>query len=185
MRTADARAALERCEPRLPLDEVREWADRYRYRGDIQHVIEDISPAVRERGYFTREEFLSTYRWKTERTAARPDGHTEAEIADVTAVAFRQDSERLRISLLRALDRVDWPTETVLLHVGLSEQYPIIDYRALWSRGSGEPNNYSYGFWWAYVECCRRLAAAVGVSVREFDKALWAFSEANQTRGTR
>lgn len=185
MKTGEARAALGRCEPRFPLAEVREWSERYGYRADDQHVIDAISPAVRERGHFTREEFIQTYRWKTERTAARPETHTQAEIADVTGVAFRQQGERLRICLLRALDGVDWPTASVLLHVGLSEEYPIIDYRALWSLGSGEPNSYSFGFWWTYVECCRGLAAAAGVSVRELDKALWAFSEASQPRGTR
>jgi hypothetical protein len=47
---------------------------------------------------------------------------------------------------LRALGGVDWPTASVLLHVGLSAEHPIIDYRALWSLGSGEPNNYSFEF---------------------------------------
>ena len=59
-----------------------------------------------------------------------------------------------------------------------------VDYRALWSLGSGQPGYYSFDFWWAYVGCCRRLAAA-GVSVRDLDKALWAYSEANQPTGTR
>jgi hypothetical protein len=43
----------------------------------------------------------------------------------------------------------------------------------------------SFEFWWAYVECCRHLAAQAGVSVRELDKALWSYSEANQPPGTR
>ena len=47
------------------------------------------------------------------------------------------------------------------------------------------PSSVNFAFWWAYVQCCRKLAAAAGVSVRELDKALWAYSEANQPKGTR
>jgi hypothetical protein len=185
MKMSDALAALKRCELRFPLEEVGEWADRYAYRAADQHVIDAIGPAVRKRGHFLRDEFLETYRWKTVRTAGRAEKYTEEEIADVTRLAFRQTDEKLRISLLCALDGVDLPVASVLLHVGLSPEYPIIDYRALWSLGSGQPGYYSFDFWWSYVECCRRLAAAANVSVRDLDKALWAYSEANQPTGTR
>ena len=47
------------------------------------------------------------------------------------------------------------------------------------------PSWVSFEFWWAYVDCCRALAKKAGVSVRDLDKALWAFSEANQPKGTR
>jgi hypothetical protein len=185
MKIHDARAALERRQLRFPIRDVPEWAARYAYRAADEHVIDAIAPAVRERGHFLRDEFLETYRWKTERTAAKAARYSEAEIADVTGVAFRQRDEKLRVCLLRALDGVDWPVASVLLHVGLSPEYPILDYRALWSLGSGQPSYYSFEFWWAYVECCRQLATAAGVSVRELDKALWAYSEANQPKGTR
>ena len=185
MKVVDALVALRRRETRFPIEDVGKWADRYAYRAADKHVIDEIGPAVRERGHFLREEFLETYRWKTERTRGRAEGYSDAAIADVTGVAFRQEREQLRIDLLCALDGVDYPVASVLLHVGLSLEYPIIDYRALWSLGSGQPGYYSFDFWWAYVETCRHLAADAGVSVRELDKALWAYSEANQPRGSR
>jgi hypothetical protein len=132
-----------------------------------------------------RDEFLATYRWKTHRTIRHAQKYTDAEIADVTGVAFRQSDEKLRICLLRALDGVDWPVASTLLHVGASSDYPIIDFRALWSLNSAMPTYVSFPFWWTYVSCCRRLAAQAGVSVRELDQALWAYSEANQPPGTR
>jgi hypothetical protein len=178
-----AREALERREPRMPMAEVREWAARYVY---DDAVIAAVAPAVRERGHFLRDEFLTTYRWKTHRTLRHAEKYSDAEIADVTGVAFRQGNEKLRIFLLRALDGVDWPVASTLLHVGLDPSYPILDFRALWSLGAGSPSGpVSFEFWWAYVECCRDLAAQAEISVRELDKALWAFSEANQPRGTR
>lgn len=182
---AEARAALERREPRLPLAEVRDWASRFPAAADHDPVLEEIAPTVRARGYFRRDEFLTTYRWKTHRTIGLAEKYTDAEIADVTGVAFRQENEKLRICLLRALDGVSWPVASTLLHVGLDPSYPIIDFRALWSLGSTAPGAVTFEFWWAYVECCRDLAARAGVTVRELDKALWTYSEANQPPGTR
>lgn len=185
MTPREARAALVRCEPRLPLAEVRDWVGRFAYSVDDDHDLDAIAAAVRQRGYFRRDEFLTTYAWKTRRTLRHAEKYSDAEIADVTGVAFRQTDEKLRIGLLRALDGVDWPVASTLLYVGLSADYPIIDFRALWSLNSAMPAYVGFEFWWAYVQCCRRLAAAAGVTVRELDKALWAYSEANQPQGTR
>jgi hypothetical protein len=185
MTTAEARAALERGEARLPLADVRTWADKYGYDVDDDGVIDAIAPVVRARGHFLRDDFLRTYRWKTHRTIRHAEKYSDAEIADVTGVAFRQTDEKLRVDLLRALDGVDWPVASTLLHVGVSSDYPIIDLRALWSLNSTMPSYVNFEFWWAYVECCRRFAAAAGVSVRELDQALWAYSDAHQPPNTR
>jgi hypothetical protein len=183
MRMKEAREALERRKPRMPLAQVQQWATSYAF---DDAVIDAVAPTVRARGHFLRDEFLTTYRWKTHRTLHHAQKYSDAEVADVTGVAFRQDNEKLRICLLRAMDGVNWPVASTLLHVGMDPSYPILDFRALWSLGSGEPSGpVSFEFWWAYVECCRALAEQAGVSVRELDKALWAYSEANQPRGTR
>lgn len=184
MKLADAQAALDNGQLRFPLADVRDWADRYAYGIDDDPVIDTIGSTVRARGYFRRDEFLATYRWKTPRTLHHAEKYTDEEIADVTGLAFRQTNEQLRISLLRALDGVAWPVASALLHVGLSVEYPIIDFRALWSLNSAKPANVTFEFWWSYVECCRRVAAEAGVTVRELDKALWAYSEANQEPGS-
>jgi hypothetical protein len=183
MTPSEARAALERCEPRLPPAEVRAWASRFPSGPDPDPVLEEIAPAVRARGWFRRDEFLAAYRWKTHRTIGLAEKYTDDEIADITGVAFRQQDEKLRVCLLRALDGVSWPVASTLLHVGLDPSYPIIDFRALWALGSAMPGAVTFEFWWAYVECCRALAERAGVTVRELDKALWAYSEANQPPG--
>src|SRR5919202_5458423 len=162
----------------MPLAEVSDWIDRFGQ--DDAPVLDVIAPAVRARGHFRRDEFLAAYRWKTHRTLRHAEKYSEEEIADVTGVAFRQTDEKLRICLLRALDGVDWPVASTLLHVGLSADYPILDFRALWSLGSAMPTYVNFEFWWAYVTCCRDLAARCGVTVRELDKALWAYSDAHQ-----
>jgi hypothetical protein len=66
------------------------------------------------------------------------------------------------------------------LHFGHTDQYPILDYRALWSLAVDPPPPYSFSIWWRYVEFCRTLAKKCDVSVRTLDKALWQYSNENQ-----
>jgi hypothetical protein len=164
----------------MPLSEASSWAATFV--GD-DSVIDAMASTVRGRGHFLRDEFLTAYRWKTHRTIYLAERYSEAEIADVTGTAFRQSDEKLRVSLLRVLDGVDYPVASTLLFVGVASDYPIFDFRALWSLGSAVPSAPSFAFWWAYVECCRDLAARTGLTVRELDRALWAYSAANQPPG--
>jgi hypothetical protein len=183
MTGTEARRALERREPRMPLEEVREWDARFGGDDAQSRVLTEIGPAVRARGHFTRDEFLETYAWKTRRTLGRAQKYTEDQVADVTGVAFRQRDEKLRVCLLRVLDGVDWPVASTLLHVGCDPRYPILDFRAVWALGAEVPAHVGFDFWWAYVECCRALAAEAGVTVRALDRALWSYSAAHQPRG--
>ena len=50
---------------RFPLSEVMYWADRYAYADDAE--VEAIGEAARERGRYTRDEFLTVARWKSPR----------------------------------------------------------------------------------------------------------------------
>jgi hypothetical protein len=79
---------------------------------------------------------------------------------------------------LRYLRGVNWPTASVLLHFGTRNRYPILDFRALWSLGNDKrPTSYTFEYWWAYTEACRRLAKEAGVTMRELDRALWQYSK--------
>lgn len=65
---------------------------------------------------------------------------------------------------------VSWPTASVLLHFGHHDEYPILDYRALWWLGYDKPPPYTFEFWSAYVSFCRTLAKRLSVSVRTLDR---------------
>jgi hypothetical protein len=68
----------------------------------------------------------------------------------------------------------------VLLHFGHPDPCPILDFRALWSLGlETPPVTYKFVFWWEYVQFCRQLAADLGLSMYELDRALWQFSAEN------
>jgi hypothetical protein len=75
-----------------------------------------------------------------------------------------------------------WPTASVLLHFAHVERYPILDFRALWSLSILKPKGqYKFQFWWEYVQICRNIADKRGVEMRMLDRALWQYSNENQS----
>lgn len=143
-----------------------------------------IGPAVRKRGHYTRDDFLTVGTWKSRRPQKRYAMNDEAFVVAVTRTALSSPHERLRIEVLTLLDGVSWPTASVLLYFGHSDPYPILDFRALWSLGVNVPTD-AYGFydfplWWEYTAFCRGLADECRVPMRVLDRALWQYSKENQ-----
>jgi predicted RNase H-like nuclease len=165
--------------PRFPISEVMYWASRYAYADDAE--VEAIGDRVRERGWFTRDEFLTVARWKSPRSRKRCEENDASTVKDITQRALSTPDERQRIEALIQLHGVEYPTASVLLHLAHRDPYPIIDYRALWSLGvESPPATYSFAFWWAHTQACRSLSADAGVRMRTFDRALWQFSKEHQ-----
>lgn len=168
---------------RFEPSKIAQLAEKYSY-PDEDKLTNAISPAVRQRGHFTRDEFLTVTYWKSPRNQKRYALNDEGFITAVTRTALSSPHERLRIEVLTLLDGVSWPTASVLLHFGHPDPYPILDFRALWSLGVTVPTD-AYGFydfplWWAYTQFCRGLAVERGVPMRVLDRALWQYSKENQ-----
>jgi hypothetical protein len=164
---------------RFPEAEVMFWAGRYAYADDAE--VEAIGRGAEERGWFSRDEFLTVAHWKTPRSRSRCERNDETSVESLTRLALSTDDERARIETLTRLHGVGYPTASVLLHLAHRNQYPIIDFRALWSLGVEEPPAaYSFDFWWAYTLACRSLATTGGVRMRTLDRALWQFSKEEQ-----
>ena len=164
---------------RFPLSEVKHWASRYSYADDAE--VEAIGRTARERGSFSRSEFLTVARWKTPRSQGRCARNTAAMVRSRTQLALTAFDERLRIGALTQLHGIELPTASVLLHLAHRDPYPIIDFRALWSLGIEEPPaSYSFAYWSAYVTTCRELATAARVRMRTLDRALWQYSKEHQ-----
>lgn len=168
-------------ELRFNRNEIRDWAERYNMRYDLL-VEGQIAPRVRERQYYTRQEFLSLCQWKAPRPRRKVEDNSEEFVCQVTQTALRVSNERLRIMVLTLLSGVNWPTASVLLHFGHQEPYPIIDHRSLWALNTPVPKKFQFEFWWDYVEFCRELSSEVGVSIRTLNRALWQYSKENQKK---
>jgi hypothetical protein len=160
----------------FPIGQVRDYAARYPVEDDGDGLA--LGRRARERGHYTRSDFLRACRWKTPRSAPLVAQNTAASVEASTRVALSDESsERERVEALLSLRGVGWPTASVLLHLAYPERYPILDVRALQALGVRAPSAYGFRFWEAYVEASVRLAAAAGVDGRTFDQALWQWSK--------
>lgn len=156
--------------------QIPRLADRYLDPRE-DRVVDEISPAVRERGYYTRSEFVEVCRWKTPRSKPLVARNSETDVVETTRQALSAESEEVRIGALRALSGVDYPTASVLLHFGHQDRYPILDYRALQALGIDRRTGYTFRFWTAYVDACRRIDDETGFGMRTVDRALWQWSK--------
>jgi hypothetical protein len=160
---------------------VRDLAAAYDIKKWKDDEVEAMGRIVRERGHYTKDEFLRVCRWKSPRTNPRCDENQPDFVSAATATALATPDEQLRIEVLTLLRGVSWPTASVLLHFGHRERYPILDFRALWSLGiDPPPPEYTFEFWWDYSVCCRSMADEAGVNMRTLDRALWQHSKKNQ-----
>lgn len=165
----------------FPLSEVANLAARYSYANDDAEC-QEAGKAARERGHFTRGEFLLICEWKTARSKGKVAANSESTVVAATRRAIAATDEMERMEALLMLDGVGVPTASALLFFAFPADYPILDYRALESLG--QPTNrttYSVWYWLRYLDACRSFAAEAQVPIRMLDKALWQASTERST----
>lgn len=172
--------------PRFTLADIPNLRTRY----NADHPDEDCNlmrrrDRIRSDGYMTVADLKAVCLWKAPRASGHADKNTTGEVREITQVAFAAKCERVRIEALRLLHGVNYPTASVILHFFHREAYPIVDFRALWSLRIPQPPQYTFEFWWDYVNTCRRLFAKAqsrfpSLTLRELDRALWQYSKENQ-----
>lgn len=158
---------------------ISSLADRYNFEGD-QIAKNEIVTRIKKRGYINKKDFLTFCEWKTPRTKPLCKKNSEEFIKNITRLSLSTTDEKVKIEILLLLDGVGWPTASVILHYATEFEYPILDYRALWSLRIEKPPEYNFELWRDYTNFCRKLAKKYSVSLRELDKALWQYSIENQ-----
>jgi hypothetical protein len=168
-------------EIRFPIDQVQYWADRFSFPRTDEHLIAQNN-LIQQQRYFTKEQLLALCRWKSPRAAPKAEINEDEFIREVSRISLATENERLRIEVLTLLSGVSWPIASAILHFYVSNSYPILDVRALWSLQCVIRGNYQYNvnLWNRYVNYCRAKATEAGVSVRILDKALWQYSKEHQ-----
>ena len=145
---------------------VQDWSSKYEYGG--QNKVTKLVKQVRKRGYLTKSELKTIGKWKSPRSAGSIDDNERLFVKEVTRFALSTRCDRAAIESLTILDGVGAPTASVILHFFHKRDYPILDFRALWSVSliDGDKYNYSYALWSKYVELlsgtggrCRRQHA--------------------------
>jgi hypothetical protein len=162
-------------ELQFPAREIEPLAGRFP--GTDDSALLATGAAARARGHYTRAEFIEVCAWKTARSRPKVAANAERAVIGATARALGSSDETARIGALLELHGVGVPTASTLLYCAFPDEYPILDVRALESLGVGPRSSYPVSFWLAYLEACRALARATGVSLRTLDKALWQHSK--------
>lgn len=155
------------------------YANRYEYQTDA--ILDKISRSAKKKNYLYYNEFISICAWKTPRSKPRVASNEKSYVEEITKIALSTESDQLRIEILTLLNGVGWPTASTILHFCHKEDFPIIDFRALYSLGLDKvPNIYDYQFWKEYTNYCRFLSKKLKVDMRTVDRGLWQYSKEHQ-----
>lgn len=166
----------------LTKDTILQYAaeyDRTRTASD-KSVEEEMKAKLKNQRFLTREDFIKIGIWKSPRQKKRYESNRGEAVRELTALSFTATTEEARLGCLLALNGVSFPLASVILHFAFPDEYPILDFRALWSLGWELPSDYSFIFWTDYCTRLRELAKEHGVDLRTLDKALWQYSATHQ-----
>jgi len=147
-------------------------------------VEEKMKMLLATQRFLTLEEFIEIGMWKSTRPKKWYESNNEETVREITTFSFSAKTEQARVGSLFVLRGVSYPVASVLLHFAFPERYPILDFRALWSLGWEQPNDYRFDFWMRYCIRFREVAQQFGLPLRIVDKALWQYSSDHQGKST-
>jgi hypothetical protein len=166
-------------ELQFPPSEIDALAGRFPHYDESRLLA--VGAAAKQRGYYTRAEFIEVCAGKTVRSRSRVSSNAEATVIETTARALATQDEAVRMGALLELEGVGVPTASTLLYCMFPSDYPILDVRALESLGVKPRSQYPLSFWLDYLSACRDLAERHAVTLRTLDKALWQYSKERPT----
>ena len=158
----------------LTKEEIDHYASRYKDIEGDREVKRCLAPAI-ERRYVTKAESIVLVRWKAARVVRHAERNTEAQVREITTVAFGASSSLLRLKFLTILHGFSWAMASALLHFIFPKECPVLDVRAMNTVG-GPPRNYEKDdVWEEYAALCCKTAEDYGISLRTLDRALWQY----------
>jgi len=167
---------------------VLRWSANYDniFRGSYdeteEKAIRNWLSLQKEPKYLNKEYFVRLGRWKTKRQTTNYKANLESRIIEVTRSAYETSDELAKLDILDTLRGVGVAVASTILHYLQPDEFPIFDYHArttlkeagLWNR---EIKDASQNAWLDYVKSMRQISHALGVTLRELDKALFAYDK--------
>ena len=164
------------------------WADRYdefQRRQDpkdaeVEREIETWLRRLPEPKYLDKPNFVKIGRWKTKRQTRAYESNDQVLVEKATRLAYLADEPHLKLHILQVLRGVSVGVSSTILYFLHPDSFPIFDIRARTTlRAAGSWNrpvdDASADAWLEYVQLMRGLSRDLGVSLRDLDKALWAY----------
>ena len=164
---------------------VREWAGVYNHRSRQRGRSDERALKAWLRGqptikHLDKGHFVRLASWKTPRGRPRYERNAPAVVREVTRLACHASNERLKVRVLMLLEGVNVTVAATILHFFYPRLYPVFDIRdrttlkkaGWWKRPRADA---SIEAWEDYVVIMRRLSRRLRVSLRDLDKALYAY----------
>lgn len=146
---------------------------------NTERLIKELK-SVRQRGYFTKEEFVKMGMWKSPRPKRHYEGNDEAEVLAISKKALSSKSEERKIEYLIELKGVSIPTVSAILTLIDPVHYGVIDIRVwqvLYLYGSvntkPEGVNFDFDDWRNYLVELRDYATRFKVLTRDIERTLF------------
>jgi len=168
----------------LNKENILEYAVRYDREatsGDT-NIETKLKRLLKEQRFLGRADLIEIGTWKSPRQKRRYEANNDATVKELTRFSFSAESEEARVGALLALNGVSYPVASAILHFAFPEQYPILDFRAIWSLGWAQPSSYNFEFWKKYYTHIRELSRDMDLPIRAIDKALWQYSKEFQKK---
>lgn len=149
-----------------------------------KHLFEHVSESFQKHGHLTPEEFFAIVIWK--RNASKTNvriGINESgkTIKALTSEIYKADTPQRKLAVLTSINGIGISIASAILTVCYPDDFTVIDYRAKNSIENifneeieGNPSA-SADAYFEYLEICKRLACESKLSLRDFDRALWAY----------
>ncbi len=155
------------------------------------YLFNDIHKNFQKYGRLTPEEFLAIVIWKRNASKTKildgikTDGRTIGEITLKISEAKTRE-QKLDVLLSPKIPGIGIAFASAILTVCYPEDFTVADYRACASlknfdeKVTGNPTT-KVSSYFNYLDKCKKLAPKYGLSLRDFDRILWAkdFYEGN------
>lgn len=159
-----------------------EWFDRYwsQYPGAAweEGLFRDVQAVAEQTGALDRDTLVRIAKWK----AVRASGYmsSDAKRIEVTTRTAISGPEELAVHTLTYLEGVGVRMASAIMTAVRPQTFTVYDvlaHAALKELKVGwDYRNRDFGYW-SYVQACHRLADQLGVSLRDLDRALWAYGK--------
>ena len=155
--------------------------DYIKYYNLEQYLFDAATRHFKERNHLTPEDFLAIVIWKRNASKTqvirgiRSSGKT---VQSLTEEIYRTGDREGKMKILLDIKGLGLAIASAILTVLYPEEFTVIDYRVINSLKAlsipiaGNPTN-SIEDYFSYLDSCKKEAKKHGLSLRDFDRALW------------
>jgi len=146
------------------------------------YLFNNVNKNFQNRGYLIPEEFFAIVIWKSNRSKTKVRTGIEKggkTIRTITSEIFRSKTLEQKLDTLISIPGVGISIASAILTVCYPDDFAVVDYRAHASlkkfgeETKGDPSINSHAYF-DYLNKCKILAHRFDVSLRDFDRILWA-----------